>query len=94
MNDFSTLPLQQLISIWKPSLIRIYPSDSAGFWTWEFSYPSDLLVTAELSASQSSTMADAVANISGDLKMPPSTSGLLELLSRGTESDDRAGTLR
>jgi hypothetical protein len=66
----SILALTQLLWTFPPSSIRVSPDLSGNSFLWEFSFPSALHVTVELSPSQSQTMADTVASISARQTMP------------------------
>jgi hypothetical protein len=64
-------PLQAMLSTSPPFLIRVSPTGYPDFLLWEFLYHSGLRVTAELSVSQSSTMAVAVASTSDRVRTVP-----------------------
>lgn len=72
---FSPAAMERLLLTFPPSSIRVSPTRSPDVWLWDFSFPSALHVTGELSASQSRTMADIVASTSGKQKMPPISLG-------------------
>jgi hypothetical protein len=94
MTNSGLEPLQAMLSTSPPFLIRVSPTGSEGYLLWEFLYPSALRVTAELSASQSSTMAADVASTSDRVRTVPIGCSWPDLLSPPTGQAAPAATVR
>jgi hypothetical protein len=75
MMTFSLAAMERLLSTFQVSSIRVSPTQSPNALLWDFSFPSALHVTVELSPSQSQTMADIVASTSVIHPTPPISYG-------------------
>lgn len=85
MTDSGMRALTALVLTYPPSSIQVCSTGLLPSFRWEFSFPSALHVTAELSALQSSMMADVVGNTSGDPTKPRISFGEQRRLFQGTD---------